>query len=158
MSSTHVLVSVSYSQLAVFRAGLAQPFNDWTDKHVSQGFAWRPESVSFRTVVEAGPHDIDVVVSPDGIQPSADAVWIIEVPFKVPTGGAIEVASIADGALVNVPPGVYSLRFESFQPEGETASRVKLIFTENNRPKFCVIRSDQAQFLDGDLLTTASPA
>lgn len=57
-----VIVDVSYSQLGVFVAGPLKPFNDWTDKHVAQGFAWRPESVSFRTLVEAGSHSVEISV------------------------------------------------------------------------------------------------
>ena len=45
-------LEISYGQLAVFANSLPQPFNDWTDQHVSQGFAWRPGSVTFRSMVE----------------------------------------------------------------------------------------------------------
>jgi hypothetical protein len=58
--ATTVGLQVSCGQLAVFASSLKQPFNDWSDQHVSQGFAWRPGSVSFRSVVEAGRHSIEI--------------------------------------------------------------------------------------------------
>ena len=48
------LVEISHAQLAVFDSTLTAPFNDWTDDHVKQGFAWRPGSVSFMTLDTAG--------------------------------------------------------------------------------------------------------
>ena len=42
-------LDVSYGQVGVFWAILAKPFNDWSEAHVRQGFAWRPGSVSFKT-------------------------------------------------------------------------------------------------------------
>ena len=40
-------LDISYSQLVVFQKGMENPFNDWENTHVDQGFAWRPGSVSF---------------------------------------------------------------------------------------------------------------
>ena len=158
MGSTNFLVSVSYSQLAVFHAALEHPFNDWTDRHVNQGFAWRPESVSFRTVAEAGPHRVEVFVSVEETQPSPDAIRIIEVPFEVPPDGAVEIASIADGASVKLSPGMHSLRFEGFGAERGSETRVRLVFRRNDQARFSVIRADGDLSIEGELLTTASPA
>jgi hypothetical protein len=36
-----VKLSILYSQLAIFSADLAQPYNDWNERHVAQGFSWR---------------------------------------------------------------------------------------------------------------------
>lgn len=44
-------LDISYSQLAVFQKGMENPFNDWEDTHVNQGFAWRPGSVSFGSLL-----------------------------------------------------------------------------------------------------------
>ncbi|MFC0691986.1 competence protein ComJ [Paraburkholderia humisilvae] len=40
--SITIKFEVSYSQLAVFASAFSQPYNDWSDRHVVQGFAWRP--------------------------------------------------------------------------------------------------------------------
>ena len=42
---------LSYGQLSVFASALKDPYNDWTDQHISQGFTWRPGSVSFSSMV-----------------------------------------------------------------------------------------------------------
>jgi hypothetical protein len=55
-------IEILYRQIAVFRSRLEHPFNDWTPRHVKQGFSWRPGSVSFATLVESGPHSVEVRV------------------------------------------------------------------------------------------------
>lgn len=47
-------LEVVYAHVAVFDARSRHPFNDWSDTHVAQGFAWRPGSVSFATLEPAG--------------------------------------------------------------------------------------------------------
>jgi hypothetical protein len=104
-------LEISYSQIAIFRSALQQPFNDWTDTHVRQGFAWRPGSVSFATVEQAGQLDVEVVRDAATTQ-SSRASRIIAVPFEVDESGEVEVASIADGEAISIPPGKYRLTFE----------------------------------------------
>jgi hypothetical protein len=105
-------VEVSYAQLSVFDSTLAAPFNDWTDEHVNQGFAWRPGSVSFRTLSAAGPVLVEVVRSRTLIEGKSAGERIISVPFRVPEHGNIEIASIADGVPLQLPAGEYELIFE----------------------------------------------
>ena len=52
-------VFVSYSQLSVFDPTLSEPVNNWTSGHVAQGFAWRPGSVSFKSLSESGTHNVE---------------------------------------------------------------------------------------------------
>mgnify|MGYP003353654771 CR=1 FL=1 len=52
-------LTVSYSQVAVFIDGVASPFSLWVPEHVHQGFAWRPDSASFRTLAD-GKHSVVV--------------------------------------------------------------------------------------------------
>ncbi|ALV28013.1 competence protein ComJ [Pannonibacter phragmitetus] len=95
---------VSYRQLSVFASSLSQPFNDWTDQHVAQGFAWRPGSVSFRTMSEVGTHivDVEVVDRLNAVHP--DTLRAIEVPFEVPPDGEIEIGSISETVPLTLPP------------------------------------------------------
>ena len=53
----------SYSRVAVFRAGLEKPFNDWEQDHLDQGFAWREGSVSFATLEEGGTLHCEATVT-----------------------------------------------------------------------------------------------
>ena len=67
------IIDVSYSQIAVFNSELENPFNDWTDQHVLQGFSWREESGSFKTLVFETGYSDDLCWSrftfiPDGSQ------------------------------------------------------------------------------------------
>ena len=143
MSST-INLDVSYSQLAVFASALTNPFNDWADKHVAQGFAWRPGSVSFRTLVEAGQHCIEIEIA-DHVGPlDSHAVRVIEVPFEVPDDGAIEVGSISDSLTLSVPPGIYLLRCEFCGPIGTTDEFVHLVFAKKDFPRFAVVRADES--------------
>lgn len=157
MAST-IGLEVSYGQLAVFASSLKQPFNDWTDQHVSQGFAWRLGSVSFRSMVEAGRHsiEIDVVNHVDAVHP--DAVRVVEVPFEIPADGAIEVGSIAETVPLSLPAGLFLLRCEFLQPPGDAGERVRLTFAKKDDPRFAVVRADPELLVCGGLLTTAQPA
>lgn len=102
---------ISYAQLAVFQGGLGTPYNDWSDRHVLQGFAWRSESVSFRTLGD-GELDVSVVASKTHV-PRKDAVRAIEVPFEVPSSGIVEFGSIMETKQIELPSGNYALMFET---------------------------------------------
>jgi len=104
-------LDISYGQIAVFDPSLENPFNDWSERHNQQGFSWRWGSVSFATIENAGVMKISVVSS-DKFCQDDQAVRVIRVPFSVPEAGQIEVASIADSVLVELPCGEYSLYFE----------------------------------------------
>jgi hypothetical protein len=156
--TTKVSVEVSYGQLAVFASSLKQPFNDWTDRHVAQGFAWRPGSVSFRSMVEAGQHSVEIDVANQVGAVHHDAVRAVEVPFEVPADGAVEVGSIADTVPLSLPAGSFLLRCEFLRPAGTAGERVRLTFAKKDAPRFAVVRADPELSIDGELLTTAQPA
>lgn len=156
---TSVSFEVSYGQLAVFASSLQQPFNDWTDQHVSQGFAWRPGSVSFRSIVEAGRHTVEIDVAEHVGAVHPDAVRVVEVPFEVPADGAVEVGSIAETVPLSLPAGLFLLRCEFLQPASTAGEeRVRLTFARKDAPRFAVVRADQELSAGGELLTTARPA
>ena len=157
MAST-VKVDVSYSQLAVYASALQQPFNDWTDRHVAQGFAWRLGSVSFRTMVEDGSHlvEIDITDHVGAIHP--DAVRVIDTPFEVPEDGKIEIGSIYDAVTLSLPAGSFLLRCEFLQTAGGDGERVHLTFARKDAPRFAVVRADESLSTNGELLTTAHAA
>lgn len=92
MAAASFSLLISYSQVAVFDSALEHPFNLWTERHVQQGFSWRPGSVSFATLEEAGQHDIEIDVVPDDVALSPEAIRIIQTPFEVPQSGSIELA------------------------------------------------------------------
>lgn len=157
MSATMAL-DVSHAQLAVFDSSLKQPFNDWTDRHVGQGFAWRPGSVSFRTLVEAGAHVIEVRVADRMCAMRDDAIRVVEVPFEVPQDGALEIGSIAETSPVSLPAGTFVLRCEFLQPPSTEGERVAMTFARGEAARFAVVRADAELNPGEELLTHADPA
>lgn len=86
---------ITYSQISIFNSNLDEPFNDWNDDQVRQGFSWRPESVSFKTL----SNDAVVHVTFEKVSqfsPSAESERTISVPFSCNEVGEIEVAGITD--------------------------------------------------------------
>ena len=154
---TSIDLDVSYSQIAVFMSGLEKPFNMWTDHHVRQGFSWRPESVAFRTIEEAGQHMVELICS--DVEVSNDAVRVIQTPFEVSQDGWIEVASISESKSFKIPSGKYALRFECFPRVGSKIPRIRLLFSTQDNALFRVIRADPEISKTDDLLVSpASPA
>lgn len=82
---------IFYCQLAVFQYGLENPFNDWNDTHVNQGFVWREGSVSFGTLSYDEECKITVRVT-DKNEVDTNAFRAITVPFYISKKG-IEVGS-----------------------------------------------------------------
>jgi hypothetical protein len=156
--STSIGLEVSFGQLAVFIPSLTQPFNDWTDRHVSQGFSWRPGSVSFRSVTESGWHRIEIDILDRVGAVHSEAVRVIEVPFEVPKDGAIEIGSISESVPFSLPAGTFLLRCEFLKPVIHGEERVRLTFARGETPRFAVVRADSGLSVTGDLLTTAHPA
>lgn len=104
-------VLVSYSQICVFDSDLDEPFNDWSDSHVRQGFSWRSGSVSFGAV-ENEETELEVVVYNSNVAIDSDSYRALAVPFVVPDSGRITVGSIGDEHDLEIPPGTYRLVYE----------------------------------------------
>lgn len=158
MAATSFPLYASYSQLCVFLSSLQQPFNDWQQAHVDQGFAWRSGSASFRTLEEEGEHLIELAVSKQAVAVSEAAVRVIEVPFDIPSDGDIEIASISDSTPISLPPGKYMLRCELFEMNEDGAFPVRLTFIASTSDEFKVVRADDALSPPAELLTDAAPA
>jgi hypothetical protein len=105
-------LSILYSTIAVFTAGLDHPFNDWTDRHVKQGFSWREESVSFSTLRDYGVAKVQVVMA-GAVEIAPDVSRAILVPFTVVESGKVEVTSIDRGKEVTLPSGNYALIYQA---------------------------------------------
>lgn len=151
-------LEVSYSQLAVFDARLANPFNDWCDAHVNQGFAWRPGSVSFATLEPSGPISLSLTRSTPPSLPDREPERAIVVPFTVPAHGEVEIATISESMSVRLPAGEYALTFR----HGHSAQRAMwatLSFHPVASPvEAKILRADDAPGPPGELVMTALPA
>jgi hypothetical protein len=158
MSSVEFPILVSYSQVTVFDHSLERPFNQWTDKHVAQGFSWRPGSAAFRTIAEGGRHLVTVAVDVTENGELSDAARIIDVPFEVPADGAVEIGSISDSSLLEIPTGTYRLRFECYEPIDGQAARIRFLFTRDTNPTFHIAHADLDLSPGNELLLTTSAA
>ncbi len=150
-------LEVSYAQLAVFDSRLANPFNDWSDSQVDQGFSWRPGSVSFATLEASG--QISVIVTRSSTDRLAEASErAIVVPFSVPAHGEVEVATITGSVPIQLPAGEYELTFE----HGRSASGLMwatLAFRAVELPvKPRILRADPSLSPPAELVMTAQPA
>lgn len=135
-------IHVSYAQIAIFESQLENPFSDWTEENVRQGFVWRQGSVSFRTLVEDAEHFVRVVVADHFESIDPRAIRVIEVPFEVPPSGDIEVAGIMGGTLLSLNAGKYQLRAE-FLVGGNCAQfEVLFSFARTQTDRFAVLKRD----------------
>lgn len=156
--STSLSAQVSHGQLVIFQTALSEPFNDWSDQHISQGFSWRPGSVSFLTMTEGGQHSIEVIVTDRLGSVDPEALRAIEVPFDVPAEQTIEIGSLIETFPLSLSTGSYLLRCEFLLPDSSEEGRVRLAFARNERPRFAIVRQDAELSSGRELLTTAQPA
>jgi hypothetical protein len=158
MTSVEFSVLVLYSQVTVFDPSLERPFNDWTDKHVAQGFSWRPRSAAFRTIAEDGPHLVAVLVDSAQSDQPTGADRIIDVPFEVRADGRVEIGSISASSVLEIPRGSYALRFECYEPVSSQPARIRFLFIKDPNPTFRIVRADPELSPDGELLLSTSAA
>ena len=150
------IIYVSYSQVSVFHANIESPFNNWLPKHVEQGFAWRAESVGFKTLEENGDLVVYIAVK-STFELDNDCVRAIRVPFTVPNSGDIEIASISDGNELQIVPGNYSLFFET-GINAEEGMWGRFTFCKEYSQQAEIVKSGKNLKISGDLLMTATPA
>ncbi len=154
MSEVSFETNIFYSQLALFQYGLDNPFNDWNETHVNQGFSWREGSVSFGTLSSDGDCKITVRLTKK-IEIDNDIIRAIVVPFKVEKGG-IEIGSVMETVVIDIPGGNYELLF--------TVKRVNsteyytFSFMESENTVAIVLKADDELNLPDNLLMEANPA
>jgi len=148
----------SYSQLAVFAAGLVDPFNDWEQQHVDQGFAWREGSVSFATLEEAGELHGEAFVA-DAWHAHPEAARAIQVPFNVTTAAGVEIASISDGVVFKLDAlGPCQLVFETWM-DRQGSMQARLTFVPRKGAVMpAILKADDALRPPAKLRMTAQPA
>lgn len=106
-------LGVTYSFIAVQNIGCTM--NDWSDKHVLQGFTWRPESVSFGMLNSCTKAFVEVWMQNEFLLDSK-AERAIQVPFFVTSVEGIVFRDVGDepnANLIYIPQGKYSLVFET---------------------------------------------
>jgi hypothetical protein len=106
-------LTLDYSQICIYDPILEFPGNDWDDRHVEQGFTWRPFSVSFRTFGSDDDCEVEIWdASEISIQPNA--VRAIVVPFSASMSGSVAITSALHTPKLELKliPDEYALVFE----------------------------------------------
>lgn len=156
MAKLEMKIDISYSQLCVFLSSLAQPFNDWSDRNYSQGFSWRDGSVSFRSLLEYGEHQVNLFIDEPIPEISSNVVRAIKVPFEA-LDGAVEIASISDSNLLEIPAGKYALQVEFLAIEENRIPEVNVRLNKGVS-NFEILKSDDDIQIEGGLDINAMPA
>lgn len=156
MSSLKFHLELAWSQISVFDANLVDPYNDWNETHLAQGFTWRQGSVSFKLPVRSGQVAVDVdLVDHLAVDPSAQ--WAIVVPF-ITWAGVIEISSITQAELIEVDSGRYALLFQSGVRDGEAWVSLSLMAAGQMSVEPTILRSDDELHPSFPLLMEAEPA
>ncbi|WP_445371966.1 competence protein ComJ [Methylomonas sp. HW2-6] len=148
---------LSYAQVCIFSSLLDQPFNDWSERNVSQGFSWRPGSSSFRTLVEDGDHQINVFID-EPIPPrlQANCIRAFKVPFET-VDGNIEISGISESTPLEISPGQYVLQVEFLQYENNCVPEINIRFNKGDTD-FSILKADEEIDSGSDLDLMAIPA
>lgn len=86
-------VFVSHSQVVLCQPQLAEPFSDWAQVHVDQGFVWRHDAVSFGTLDDGGELAFEAIIADTWI-PHPASTRAIRVPFTIASSGQFEIATV----------------------------------------------------------------
>ncbi len=104
-------LEIAYGQVTVFRHGLSRPGLLWDDDHVTQGFAWDKDTVSFGVTDHDGSCWVDVALT-DHIELFPDAISAVSVPFEAKTD-RIDIGTVGTAEIFTLPPGSYSIIFQT---------------------------------------------
>ncbi|KXG85090.1 competence protein ComJ [Agrobacterium bohemicum] len=153
---------VSYQQLAVFNHSLDNPFNDWKPRHVSQGFSWRAESVSFR-VPEGENYIVEVLQDSEVSALIGEPSRIILTPFLRIRDNSVTVGSITEENSILIDEAAkYQLSFELLRrgvyEEKEFEHGIRLRFVKEENPIFEIRKADDEMDASSELELVAQPA
>ena len=144
-----------YGTLAIYQAGIAYPFNDWNSIHGSQGFSWRPGSVSFLAVDADDPTPVFVEIR-EAYTPSAEAFRVIKVPFEVDSRG-VALSDLIEDWEIPIPPGQYALFF-AIEPDKKSWKCFVIFVPTKEAPRAEIIRADETLSPPQELFMEAEPA
>lgn len=142
MAQFSLQIYISYAQLCLFLSSLTHPYNDWSNRNYSQGFSWRPGSISFRALVEDGDHKINLYVDEPVPEMDENCVRAFRVPFEVSGNGDIEIASISDSSPLNIPIGMYSVQIEFLKIKEGKVPEVNLRLNKGET-NFAILKADE---------------
>ena len=162
MAETHNLqpaMYFSYGQFIVYDDGEALPACLWKQAHVNQGFARRESTVCFRTLLEFGLADLNVVIGCFNLDRAYER--IIAVPVRVTTGRVMVEGpeEIKFRPPIALAAGNYRVVAAQLV-KSETEEAIDVYFEALQQPlrQSQIILADEDLLVEGDLLETAEIA
>ena len=153
-------LTVLYTQIQAYRAGMPRAGSLWTDDHVAQGFAWRPETVAFGVPDHDGPCLLQAgAVAHHQLDP--EVLWAVAVPFEVTTG-RVSVGTVLSTVDIELPAGRHRLIFEArpgvARGDANYAFLLRLSFMPDAAADFAILRRGDELTTDTVLRKDADPA
>jgi len=102
-----VKLTIVYGQICVFNSDLEAPYNDWSERSVAQGFAYREGAVAFRVPDHTDAYAVCVTYRSDGTHKSESPKREWRVPFDV--GSECEFGSVFETFKLDLDLGHYAL-------------------------------------------------
>jgi len=156
MSTARFKINVTYSQLCIFISNLKNPFNDWSERNFTQGFAWRDGSVSFRCLYENEIHQVNLFINENLPAMKDCCLRAFRVPFTV-SSDEIEIGSISDLMTLELEIGAYILQVEFLERVGDCFPEINLRFNLGDTD-FLILKADDAILSIGEFDLMAIPA
>lgn len=103
-------LDLSYSQFIFFQKDMENPFNDWDEISIKQGFSYRRDSIGIKTFHEYGK--VKILVS-NSIDRNEKAIRIIKFPFLVKNNG-IEFSTVTESFIYNLKNGNYEVLIQGW--------------------------------------------
>ncbi|MBS1792803.1 MAG: hypothetical protein JSS81_03055 [Acidobacteria bacterium] len=121
----------AYNQFMIFDTSVKLPGNDWTDEHIRQGFARRPSSINFSTLIDFGTANV-IVYKGSYILDNSDE-RVIAVPFLCVSGKVrIEGPEEISPRIVKIEQGNYKLTVA--QTVNRATEIIKVYFNKLDTP------------------------
>lgn len=138
---SNISLFITYNQISVFQSDLENPFNNWTDEYVKQGFSWRKGSISFRTLDDSVEMYIHIKKSKK-IEIYDNALRSIAVPFFVNSGELVEISVINDSHSLKLSNGEYLLLFQTGKCNTDDSNWCEFCFIETSDLEPKILKAD----------------
>ncbi|HEY9639053.1 MAG TPA: competence protein ComJ, partial [Coleofasciculaceae cyanobacterium] len=151
-------IGLSQNLISIFEPSLEYPLNDWLPENNVQGFSWRPQSVSFKTLGHGSNLDAEIWMA-NKINPLLEkTVRAILVPFSVSSSNIVAIEDApgpSNEHTISICEGEYTLIFETgfkeeLRDDPKYEGRKVILLPTWCRLTFIAEKSRQAEILRCD--------
>lgn len=148
-------LDLSYKQFIIFNISEENPFNDWEQTHIQQGFTYRKNSVGIMTFSETGM--LNVVINKSFTE-NKKAKRILQIPFEI-KHNAVEIATVTDSIQCEIKNGFYILSIQGWNLK-DNIDHFIISFEEtddlNFKPRYLKYDSEISVFENFNLNATSA--